>query len=138
MILVSNAVKLFQLIRIIWPRFSLFQKWSNYYNLLELSDWDLIIPTYWNYLTKIWFISKMVKLCQLIGIIWPRFSLFQKWSNCSNLLELFDRDSVYFKNGQIMPTYWNYLTEFEFSKSRTILNADISYLFLFILCWINS
>ena len=138
MILVSNVVKLFQLIRIIWPRFSLFQKWSNYYNLLELSDWDLNIPTYWNYLTEIQLISEVVKLFQLIGITWSRFNLFQKWSNYSNLLELPDRDSIYFKSGQIIPTYWNYLTEFEFSKWRTILNADISYLFLFILCWINS
>ena len=91
MILVSNVVKLFQLIRIIWPRFSLFQKWSNYYNLLELSDWDLNIPTYWNYLTEIQLISEVVKLFQLIGITWPRFNLFQKWSNYSNLLKLSDR-----------------------------------------------
>ena len=78
MILVSKAVKLFQLIGIIWLRFSLFQKWSNYSNLLEWSDRDSvyfrsdqIILTYWNYLTKIQFISEVVKLFQLIGIIWP-------------------------------------------------------------------
>ena len=115
LIVFSKAVELFQLVGIIWLRFRLFQKWSNYSNSLELSDWysvyfksgqviptywnylieiqfisvyfrsGQIIPTYWNYLTEIQFISEVVKLFQLIGIIWLIFSLFQNWSNYSNL-----------------------------------------------------
>ena len=77
------------------------------------------IPTYWNYQTEIQFILEAVKLFQLIGIIRPKFSLSKKRSNYSNLLELSDRDSVYLRIGQIIPTYWNYQTEIQFVSEAT-------------------
>ena len=55
----------------------------------------------------------MVKLFQHIGITRPKFSLSQKRSNYSNLLELSDRDPAYLGSGQIIPTYWNYQTEIQ-------------------------
>ena len=63
---------------------------------------------------KMVLISKSIKFFQHIGIIIPRFSLFQKQSNFSNILEFSYRDSVYFRSSQIFPTYWNYHTEIQF------------------------
>ena len=73
---------------------TIFQKWSNYSNLLELYDQHSVY-------------------IQFI------FSLFQKWSNYSNLLEWYERYSVYFRSGQIILTYWNYMTDIQFI-SKTV------------------
>ena len=67
-------------------------------------------------------------LCLLLCyLFYCLFNNYKKWfwfhkrSNYFNLLELSDRDSVYFKGDQIIPTYWNYLAEIQFISEAVIL-----------------